>query len=160
MSGHYALLKMLRDQGYRLTPQREMVILTLHEAEGHLSAEQIHERVQAQNPCVDISTVYRTLDLLCEMGLVSQCTEDGHLLLYELMVRSPHHHLVCKQCHQVIEVSAGELESLIRLFKERYGFHADLNHLVVEGLCERCQADRQIAPCEEEAGDAHSRRIH
>ncbi len=140
MSGHYALLKTLRDQGYRLTPQREMVILALHEAEGHLSAEQIHARVQAQNPCVDISTVYRTLDLLCEMGLVSQCTQDGHLLLYELMVRSPHHHLVCKQCHGVIEVSAGELDGLLQLFRGRYGFQAELNHLVIEGVCADCQA--------------------
>ncbi len=146
MSGHYQLLKMLRDQGHRLTPQREMVILALHEANGHLSAEEIHARVQKQNPCVDVSTTYRTLELLREMGIVSQFQSENHLALYELSVRSPHHHLICKQCKAVIDMDQEDLAGLKQFLLARYGFKADLDHCVIEGVCARCSVDGAAAP--------------
>ena len=146
MSGHYQLLKLLREQGHRLTPQREMVILALHEANGHLSAEEIHARVQKQNPCVDLSTVYRTLELLREMGIVSQFQAENHLALYELSVRSPHHHLICKQCKAVIDIGAEDLQGFQQFLLDRYGFKADLDHWVIEGLCARCNAAEATAP--------------
>jgi len=147
MSGHYGLLRMLREQGYRLTPQREMVILALHEAEGHLSAEEVYERVRRQNPYVDLSTVYRTLELLREMGIVSQCQVNGPQALYELTVRSPHHHLVCRHCKAVIDIAPDDLSGLRELLLERYHFKADLEHLILEGLCSACAAQ-----CEPAAG--------
>lgn len=146
MSGHYQLLKMLRDQGHRLTPQREMVILALHEANGHLSAEEIHACVQKQNPCVDLSTIYRTLELLREMGIVSQFQAENHLALYELSARAPHHHLTCKQCKAVIDIGVEDLQSFQRFLLDRYGFRANLDHCVIEGLCARCRAAEASAP--------------
>lgn len=143
MSGHYGLLRMLREQGYRLTPQREMVILALHEAKGHLSAEEVYERVRQQNPCVDLSTVYRTLELLREMGIVSQCQVNGPQTLYELTVRSPHHHLVCRRCKAVIDIAPDDLDDLRELLLARYGFKADLEHLILEGLCTTCVAQNE-----------------
>lgn len=154
MSGHYQLLKMLRDQGHRLTPQREMVILALHEANGHLSAEEIHACVQKQNPCVDISTIYRTLELLREMGIVSQFQAENHLALYELSIRSPHHHLVCKQCKAVIDIGVEDLSGFQQLLLDRYGFKADLDHWVIEGLCARCDV-HEAAACGAAATNIH-----
>ncbi|MHB0858181.1 MAG: Fur family transcriptional regulator [Anaerolineae bacterium] len=139
MSGHYKLLQMLRDQGHRMTPQREMVILALHEANDHQTAEAIYECVQSKNPCVDISTVYRTLELLRDMGIVSQSQLGDQQNVYELALRSPHHHLVCKRCNSVIDVSAAEMGSVQKLFSDLYGFEADLDHLMIEGLCADCR---------------------
>jgi Fur family ferric uptake transcriptional regulator len=144
MSGHYELLRRLREQGHRLTPQREMVILALHEADGHLSAEEVYQRVQHQNLYVDVSTVYRTLELLRDMGIVSQCQVNGPQALYELRVRSPHHHLVCRRCKKVGDIASSDLDGLRNLLEERYGFKADLGHLILEGLCSDCA--RQAAP--------------
>lgn len=142
MSGHFHLLELLREQGHRLTPQREMVILALHEADGHLSADDIYARVQAQNPYVDRSTVYRTLELLRDIGLVSQVQIAGDSNRYELAVRSPHHHLVCKGCKAVLDIDVEEIEGLKRRLSERYGFAADIDHLLVEGYCSACARER------------------
>ncbi|MHB1294461.1 MAG: Fur family transcriptional regulator [Anaerolineae bacterium] len=145
MSGHFKLLQMLRDQGHRLTPQREMVILALHEASDHMTAEEIYACVQAKNPYVDISTVYRTLELLRDMGIISQSQLGNQQNVYELAVRSPHHHLVCKRCKAVIDVSSAEMEAVRTLLRDLCGFQADLDHLVIEGLCADCQAKSAVA---------------
>ena len=142
MSGHYRLLETLRQQGHRLTPQREMVILALHEAEGHLSADDIYVRVQAQSPCVDRSTVYRTLELLRDMGLVSQVQVVGDPNRYELAARSPHHHLLCKGCKRVFDIDADEVEGFRRRLLDEHQFTADVDHLVLEGYCSECARER------------------
>mgnify|MGYP001028451908 CR=1 FL=1 len=142
MSGHFQLLESLRSQGHRLTPQREMVILALHEADGHLSADDIYTQVQARNPYVDRSTVYRTLEWLRDMGLVSQVQLVGDTNRYELAVRSPHHHLACKGCRRVFDIDPSEVDELGRRLRERYGFAAEIDHLLLEGYCADCAAER------------------
>lgn len=142
MSGHYRLLEALRAQGHRLTPQREMVILALHEASGHLSADDIYARVLEQNPYVDRSTVYRTLELLRDMGLVSQVQVAGDPNTYELAVRSPHHHLRCKGCGRVFDIDASEVEGFRQRLWDKHRFTAEIEHLVVEGYCAECSEAR------------------
>ena len=96
--------EMLRKRGYRLTPQRFMILSVIQEAEEHLSIDQITERVQKQNPYVSLSTIYRTLELLRELGLVRENHLAGEQPHYEAAEGKDHHHLVCRNCRAIIHL--------------------------------------------------------
>ena len=132
-------LKQLRERGLRLTPQREMVLSVMHQVEGVATAEEIFGRVQEISPAVDISTVYRTLDLLQELNLAT-CVDPGDgQRRYELLgVHGPHLHLVCQSCGEVMGANLDLAVSLAQQLRECYGFGADLEHLTVPGLCRAC----------------------
>ena len=95
----------LRERGFRLTPQREMVLSVMHQVDGLATADEIYGRVQERSAAVDISTVYRTLDLLQEFRMVA-CVDAGDgQHRYELLgVHGPHVHLVCQACGTLIGV--------------------------------------------------------
>ena len=139
MTHHYDLLNRLRAQGHRLTPQRDMILLAVHDAGGHVSAEEVHQQVLAQNPQVDLSTVYRTLELLMEMGIVYRSDMGDGTSRYELAEEEMHHHLVCRRCGQVIDLSHELLEPLQERLLADHGFAADLTHVVFQGLCKTCR---------------------
>jgi Fur family ferric uptake transcriptional regulator len=139
MSGHFSLIENLRQQGYRLTPQREMVLEAIHESQGHVSAEEIYAKVQARNPCVSISTVYRTLELLKQLHIVCEIDLGGGYVCYELADERRHHHLVCQQCGEVLELDDEMLTPLKDTLWQEYGFEADLEHLAIFGCCRHCQ---------------------
>lgn len=143
MACEQVFIQQLRERGFRLTPQREMILSVLHEIEGLATADEVYNRVQHISTSVDISTVYRTLDLLQEFDLVSCVDAGDDQRRYELLsTHGPHLHLVCQACGQVI---AADLE-IAQTFGERlqaeYGFRAALDHLSVPGLCPACAAVR------------------
>ena len=132
-------LEKLRARGLRLTPQREMILSAMHEMEGLATAEAIYEQVQSITSAVDISTVYRTMDLLQEFGIVA-CIDPGdgqhH---YELLgVHGPHIHLICQSCGKVVGVALEEARPFAEHLEACYGFTADLDHLSIAGLCRAC----------------------
>src|SRR5215472_9898848 len=90
--------ELLRKRGYRLTPQRYMILSVIQEAAEHLSVEQITERVQQRNPYVSLSTIYRTLELLKKLDLVRENHLPGEQPHYEAARGSAHHHLICRRC--------------------------------------------------------------
>ena len=88
-----------------MTPQRQMVLDAVCEIGEHARPEQVYELVQQKSPAVHRATVYRTLKLLCELGLVADTvTAEGHLV-YEIAGERPHHHLVCRCCGADVEFS-------------------------------------------------------
>lgn len=135
MSCTQALLK----KGYRLTPQRMMVVEALHSKESHISAEEIFEQLKAKYPYANISTVYRTLELLKELGLAAEIDIGDGLLRYHAIENGRHHHLVCNKCGKMIELSESELFPLEKSIMKNQGFKADLTHLAIFGLCSSCQ---------------------
>src|SRR5260370_315427 len=94
----------LRKRGYRLTPQRYMILSVIQEADGHLSIDQIAERVQKRNPYVSLSTIYRTLELLKDLGLVREKHLAGEQPHYEVVEVHTHHHLDCRNCRTIIDL--------------------------------------------------------
>ncbi len=141
MSGHYELIARLRQEGYRLTPQREMILLALHEAEGKaLTAEALHRRVQAINPYVDRSTLYRTLDLLIELGLVCRFDPGDGIHRYELREEEDGIHLLCTRCGKLSGVGKEIIAPLAEQLLHQYGFSLDSTHLLLRGLCAECRA--------------------
>lgn len=137
---HYvnASNELLRKRGYRLTPQRFMIMSVIQEAKEHLSVEQIAERVQERNPYVSLSTIYRTLELLRELGLVRENHLPGEQPRYEIAEGKSHHHLVCRSCRAVIHLDEQLLGNLHEKLQEEYQFHGLTLDLVATGYCYTC----------------------
>lgn len=130
--------ELLRKRGYRLTPQRHMILSVIQEEDGHLNIDQIAERVRARNPYVSLSTIYRTLELLRKLGLVRESHLAGGQPLYEAVAGQAHHHLVCRECGMTIHLDDALLGNLHEQLQEQYGFY-DLNlDLVAAGYCKHC----------------------
>lgn len=131
----------LRQRGGRLTPQREMVLQVLHSLPGHATAEEVYARVSALSAAVDLSTVYRTLELLEELRLVASFDlGDGQRRYALLSVHRAHDHLRCQRCGQLITLEAQELQPLLDRLAQAHGFKAQVDHWVIPGLCADCQA--------------------
>jgi Fe2+ or Zn2+ uptake regulation protein len=130
--------ELLRKHGYRLTPQRYMILSVIHEANTHLSIEQITSRVQQQNPYVSLSTIYRTLELLKELGLVRENRLPGEPPYYECAEGQAHHHLLCRGCRTIIHLDEHLLGNLHEELQEQYGFHGLTLDLVAAGYCDAC----------------------
>jgi Fur family ferric uptake transcriptional regulator len=131
--------QILRGKGYKLTPQRIMVLDTLHEAEEHITAPEIYARVRVKYPGINKSTVYRTLELLKEMDLVAETELGGESLYYHHTEKGHHHHLVCQRCGEVIDLDETLLSPLRNALRQKYDFEADLKHLAIFGHCLRCK---------------------
>ena len=131
----------LRESGLRLTPQREMVLLVMHDLEGHASVEEIYALVQERSSAVDVSTVYRTLELLQELHLVAAVDLGDGQSRYELLsVHGPHHHLQCRSCGKLLWIEQAELGPLVAELTARWAFQPELGHLIIPGICAECLA--------------------
>ncbi len=140
MKGRKGLLEMLRERGYRLTPQRMMVAEAIEGSDDHISAEEICAKARAKYPYINMSTVYRTLELLTEQGLVTETDLGGGRLLYHPTGKAQHHHLVCRKCSGVRDIDASVLQHLRDELRVKYGFDADLEHIAVFGTCQNCES--------------------
>lgn len=127
--------------GYRLTPQRMMVVEALHSADKHVSAEEIFAQVQARYPYANISTVYRTLDLLKELGLVAEISLGDGCVRFHPVDKGRHHHLVCQKCRKVVDIPEAALTPLAESLNMEYGFKVELRHMAIFGLCAECQKE-------------------
>jgi len=133
---------LLRAAGFRATPQRQMVLQVLNEAEGrHLTADDVCRAVQVRFPTFNRSTTYRVLELLSAMGLVQQ-TRLGDGVAHFEVVDHPerHHHLVCVGCGRVQNVPADVLTEISVRLAERHSFHIGTVDLMIQGECADCLA--------------------
>lgn len=127
----------LRSRGYRVTPQRQLVLEAVTALE-HGTPEEICTEVQRTARGVNISTVYRTLELLEELSMVKH-THLGHgPPTYHLATDAEHVHLVCRECGGVIDVSPKVADGLVEVLSQEYGFETDVHHLTVYGRCKNC----------------------
>lgn len=138
-----ALKEDLKEKGYKLTPQRRAIVDIIIEKEGeHLTAEEIYEEVKKKCPDIGLATVYRTVLLLEDVGVVSRLDLNDGCSRYELVHEEEehtHHHLICNLCKKVMEVQDDLLEKLEHTVENSYGFKI-LDHSVkFYGLCKECQ---------------------
>ncbi|ACZ83923.1 Fur family transcriptional regulator [Streptosporangium roseum] len=128
----------LRARGYRVTPQRQLVLEAVKAAE-HATPEEICARVRETARGVNISTVYRTLELLEELGMVTH-THLGHgAPTYHLAADSDHVHLVCHECGEINEARPEVVQEFVTKLDEELGFAIDVHHLTVFGRCRNCR---------------------
>jgi len=139
MTPHATVVESLRQEGYRLTPQRMMILDIINDSVSHISAEEIHQKVREQYPFVNISTIYRTLNLLKKLRLISETDLGEGYVRYELLERGRHHHLICRRCGESSTFEHEFLKPLQLRLLNKYGFAADLDHFAIFGLCQRCR---------------------
>ena len=131
--------KELRARGYRVTPQRQLVLEAVTKLE-HATPEEIWADVQQTASGVNISTIYRALELLEQLGLVTH-THLGHgAPRYHLAAEADHVHLVCSNCGRITQVAPDAVEPLVTVLNEHHGFQTDVGHLTVFGRCASCRA--------------------
>ena len=132
----------LRARGYRATPQRRLILDAVRRL-GHSTPEEIAADVQRSAPSVNVSTVYRTLDLLEELGLVTH-THLGHgAPTYHPADESDHLHLVCRTCGSVTQVDLAVADPLVGSLRASHGFEVDVAHVAVQGRCASCVANEE-----------------
>ena len=130
---------LLRHAGHKMTPQRLMIVSTLRHSEGHLTATKIVDRVRDDYPMVDVSTVYRTLDVLKRMRLATETDMGSGDAEYEWSPEQPHHHLICSSCGDVTELAHGYFKELAARLEQELAFSPDLHHFAIFGLCKDCR---------------------
>ena len=131
------LAEVLRARGLRLTAQRQLVLEAVREL-GHATPEQVHSSVRAIAGGVNISTVYRTLELLEELGLVTHTHLSHGSPTYHASTVDQHVHLVCRVCGTVDEVAPELLAPLADTLRRDRGFQVDIGHVALFGLCADC----------------------
>ena len=114
-----------------------MILDVIAKSKGHVGAEQILDKVKNKHTNFNISTVYRNLETLRDLGILHEA-RSGQNVRYELASVPAHHHLVCKNCSKVIKADNGLFGDLNDQLKNLYGFKADLNHLLISGICKNC----------------------
>ena len=142
MSCQDGLFRALREQGMRVTPQREMILTVLHDLADHSSADDIYRRVQTLSAAVDISTVYRTLELLESMKMLAVVeSADGQRRYALRHSHDEHAHLVCSECGAVAEVDPQPIRDLQAALRRQHGFALAIDHVTLVGVCAACCAD-------------------
>jgi Fur family ferric uptake transcriptional regulator len=128
----------LGKKGLRMTPQRLMIVAAIENSDDHIGADEVYAQVVEKYPNVNISTVYRTLDLLEEMGMVTGTDLGGGRVKYHPAEKGHHHHLVCRDCGKIINLDEAALSVLKETLLRHYNFIADLRHLGILGRCDKC----------------------
>jgi Fur family transcriptional regulator, ferric uptake regulator len=134
-----SLAEMLRARGLRLTAQRQLVLEAVYRL-GHATPDQVHAEVAQTAAGVNITTVYRTLELLEELGLVTHAHLSHGAPTYHTAGDQQHVHLVCRACGHIDEVAPSVLDGLIRALAGTRGFVVDIGHVALFGLCRPCAA--------------------
>lgn len=124
----------LRESGHRLTPQRELILAAVEEL-GHATPDQVLAHVRQQSEAVNISTIYRTLEVLEGLGLVRHAHLSDRAPTYHSVTDHEHFHLVCRNCGRVESVGPDVLTSLRDTLRDDHAFAVDVGHLTVFGTC-------------------------
>ena len=133
-----AILAQLAAAGRRRTAPRQAIVETLLQAKGHVTADEVAKAVQKRFPSVNMSTVYRTLETLEDIGVIDHVHLGHGRAIYHL-ADEDHQHLVCERCEGVEELPASKLKPLIRAIERDHGFEVDRRHFAIVGVCRRCR---------------------
>lgn len=128
----------LREHGYRLTVQRQLVLEAVASLK-YATPESIATTVQRTAPSLSISTVYRTLELLEQLGVLRHAHWSHGAPTYSLATEDPPVHLVCGQCGGVQSASVTILEAAVEQLRSEHGFTVDVGHLAISGRCRACK---------------------
>jgi Fur family transcriptional regulator, ferric uptake regulator len=140
MSHHtVAYEDIIRAAGHRVTLQRIHILDAVCDGNGHTTLGEIYARVRRIDKTIDRSTLYRTLKLFTELGLVVSADKGDGETYYEIARPHRHHHLICRQCGQEQEIEHGVIHAMFDQVQQTYGFRVDNDHLVLFGLCAACQ---------------------
>jgi Fur family peroxide stress response transcriptional regulator len=127
-----------RERGLPLTVQRRDILKAVLQRDDHPSADQVYEAVKDSIPGLSRTTVYRTLDVLVELGVIRRLHHPGATCRFDGMTRR-HHHLICRKCHCVIDIDSRKLDALDLPPEQLHGFHIEDHSVHFTGVCEACR---------------------
>ncbi|HHE41927.1 MAG TPA: transcriptional repressor [Dehalococcoidia bacterium] len=137
-------LRVLRQRGYKMTPQRRAVVRALSQTTSHLTPAQLHAAVREIAPDVGLVTIYRTLRLLVELGLACEISADARQPTYLLSRPAEHHHhLICSKCGHVVDFTSEAIERLGRRLAAETGYTIQNHVLEFVGTCPLCRDGRR-----------------
>ncbi len=132
----------LKSKGYKLTAQRECILgIIIENKDKHLTVDEIYKYVYEKNRTIGIATVYRTILLFEELGVISKLIFDDRIIRYELSSldeEHTHHHLICVKCNKIMEVKEDLLEELEKQVEDKYEFKILDHNLKILGICNKC----------------------
>ena len=126
-------------QGHVFTTQRRLILELLREADGHMDAKELYRRASAKDKSISPATVYRSLNLFRELGLIDEIRLGNVRCCYEIKQSTDHQHLVCQGCGKVIEFESPLVKKLTDTIRKKYGFKATKIELYLEGYCQKCE---------------------
>lgn len=135
-------IESVRDHGHRLTSQRRLVLEIINESQSHLDVETIYLQAKQRDNRISLATVYRSLALLKEIGLIVEHSLGEDHAHFETAQQQPHYHFTCEKCGRVIEFNAPEIEKIIRTLSRTRNFEIKEVHFFLSGICDACQQDK------------------
>jgi Fur family peroxide stress response transcriptional regulator len=137
------MIRVLKDKGCRLTPQRLNMLRILSKSEGHPSAEQIFEQIRADYPTTSLATIYKTLSLLKNMGEVLEVTFASVGSHYDGNKPYPHPHVICTKCGEILDPEFEDVAGISQEIARQTGYKITQQQLNFFGLCPKCQKEGQ-----------------
>jgi Fur family ferric uptake transcriptional regulator len=132
----------LRQKGYRVTPQRAVILETVAHMRGHHSVQEVFAKAESSLPGLNVATVYRTLDMLHRAGMVEILSTTANITCFSLRdPEHPHYHLICRNCDAMQEIEPVLFDELAETLHKTHGFSLDHRHLTFSGLCKDCQTE-------------------
>ncbi len=125
--------------GHPVTNQRKLLLEIIHQAEGHLDADELFRRAKQKEPRISLSTVYRNIKFFKEMGLISQSDLGDTHAHFEIKGKVDHYHLVCLSCGQVIDFDSPLVDKAVAKAQRENNFDIHSVHLKLEGYCSKCK---------------------
>lgn len=147
-----AWVEKLSARGYKITPQRRILLEVLKDSDRHLTAEEIGQQVKEIEPSISLATVYRNLSLLVRLQLVSRLDLHEGPVRYEIH-QGHNHHLVCVQCGAAIKLGVCPMQGEIQKIIEQTGFQVDTHHFEVTGYCKQCREKNRAGNSGESKGE-------
>ncbi len=141
-----SLVRELSAHGYKDTQQRRAVLRVVLASRECLDAAEVHAKAQATCPRIGLTTVYRTLEILADLGVVRRVHLQQGCHSYALASSGHHHHVVCSICHSAIEFEGCDLSNVVRSATRQTGFRVEGHWLQLFGTCPSCQGKQARAP--------------
>jgi len=129
----------LKQRGYKLTPQRRVVIGAIAASSDHLTPADIYRKVHKEHPNIGLATIYRTLDILARLELICELHAGGSGRSYTIGAPEHHHHIICSGCGEVVDFSGYDISPLEERLTRETGFEIEGHLLEFTGRCRKCR---------------------
>jgi Fur family transcriptional regulator, ferric uptake regulator len=130
----------LKTKGFKMTPQRELIFRSFFEMGRHVSVDELYERVRQEDRSVGYATVWRSLKLICKVGLAEEVNLGDGVTRYDRITREPHGHLYCLGCKRLVEFEMADVVPLLATVAEKNSFDAEGYKIEIPGYCKECQS--------------------
>lgn len=129
----------LREHGYKVTPQRRVVIGAIAASPDHLTPADLYRQLRRNHPGIGLTTIYRTLEILARLELICQLHAGGNCRSYTISAPEHHHHIICSGCGEVVDFSGYDISPLEQRLTRETGFEIEGHLLEFIGRCQNCR---------------------